>query len=138
MLHALVDAQQPGDAFDVLAVVARRNACDVLRDVDIALCGQCRQQVELLEDETDLLLAHTGASRVGKGSEIDAVDQYPAAIGMREASQNIEQGRFTAAGGADDADKLALLDFEGYSAEGLHIDLADAIDFAYVFCLNHH
>src|SRR5664279_1546334 len=95
MVHALVDAQKPGDAFDVLAVVARLNARDVLRDIDVALCGQCRQQVELLEDEPDLLFAHPGARRVGKGGEIDAVDRHSAAIGVRQTSKNVEPVSYT-------------------------------------------
>ena len=56
---------------------------------------------------------------------------------MREASQDVKQGLLATAGRTDDADKLAFLDFKGYPAQGLHIDFADAIGFAHVFCLNH-
>ena len=74
MVHPLIDSQQPGDALDVLAVVTAMNAGDVARDVDVALRGQRGQQVELLEDESDFLLAYPGACRVRQGSEIDAID----------------------------------------------------------------
>src|SRR3974390_234427 len=136
--HALVDAEQAGDSGDVCGVVIGRGTGDVLRDVDVALRRERGQQVELLEDEADFLLAHARALGVGERGEVDAVDGDATGVGVSESTQDIEKGGLAATGRADDADELALLDLERYSAQGLHIDLADAVGLADVLCLNHH
>ena len=65
--------------------------------------GEPGKDAAFLEDED--------APRIGSVDRL-AFHQHLALRGGEEAADDVEQGRFAAAGGADEADELALLDFE--------------------------
>src|SRR6202007_1422858 len=67
---------------------------------------------------------------------IVAVKNHAAAIGAREAAEEIEERGFPASRGADYADELAFLHGEGDAAKRLHLDLAYVVGLAQVFCFD--
>ena len=83
-------AEQLGDVVEPLAVGAVA-AGDVLRNLDIHARIQRRQQVELLEHETDFALPHAGALGVGEACEVVAINNDAAGIGVRQPAQHVEQ-----------------------------------------------
>ena len=56
----------------------------------------------------------------------------PSRGGVGEAAENVEEGRFSGAGGADDGDELARSDGEVDVAEGGDLEFAGAVGFAEV------
>lgn len=71
-----------------------------------------RQQVERLENETDLLVADAGELVVACLTDIDAVEHDGAGADVVEATEDLHHGRFTTAGGTDDGDVLTGVDVE--------------------------
>src|ERR1019366_8484989 len=120
--QTLVNAQQSRDSIDVFVVATPvALAGNVAGDVDVALRGQGRQQVELLEDEANFRFAHSRARRVRQGCEVCAVDQHPPGVGVGQSAQDVEQRGLSAARRADNADEFPLLDLEENAAQGWHI-----------------
>ena len=72
-------------------------------EADVALHGEPGEDAALLEDED--------AASVGAGDGF-VVDADGSAGGGEEAGHGVEEGRFAAAGGADEADELAVVDGE--------------------------
>ena len=105
-------------------------AGDIERDINIRLRIQGRQQVEFLEDESDLALAQPGALGVGELREIVAVDDDVPGIGASQSSQQVEKRGFAAARRAYDADKFSLLHIKGDTPEGGNINFAHAVGLA--------
>ncbi len=55
-------------------------AGNLARNFNVALGGKRRQQVEFLEDEANLLLAHLRALRIRQLGKIRAVDRHAAEV----------------------------------------------------------
>src|SRR5271157_2679271 len=109
MLEAIVNAQQPSDAVDVGALTSPVTLpCNIAGDGNVAFGGQGREQIELLEDESDLRLAHVCARRIGQGSEVNAVNEYATGVGLRQSAKDVEQRGLTAAGRPYDGYEFAL------------------------------
>ena len=118
------------------AGIAIAVAGDFLRDRDVRARVERGQQVEFLEDESDLALAHAGALGVGERGQIVAVEHDAAAIGLGQSAEKIEESGFSAARRSDDADELALLHAEGDAAQRLDFDFAHVVGLAQVFCFD--
>ena len=101
-------------------------------DFDVAHGGEGGEKVEALEDEADLGAAHFGALGVGEFGEVGAVDEDRAGGGVGEAAEDVEEGGFSGAGGADDGDELAGGDGEVDVAEGGDLEFAGAVGLAEV------
>src|SRR5882724_1714357 len=101
-------------------------------DRDIVARSQIRQQIELLEDEADGTLAHTGALRVGHSREVLIADADLSGRGRRQPADDVEKGRFARAGRADDGEEIARLHLQVHAAERGHIHLAHAVDLAQI------
>ena len=136
MIESLVDTEKPRDAVEMRLVVIAMYAGDVTSNLDIGAGIERRQQVELLEDKTDLALAHAGALGVGKLGEVVAIYDHAAGIRARESAKHVEQSGFTAAGWTYDADELSGFYCERDSTHRLHIDLADAVRLFYILNLD--
>ena len=101
--------------------------------LDVAPCRQRGQQVELLEDEPDLLVAHHGKLGLGHVRDVGAGETVGARGRGVEAADDVHQRRLARARRAGDGDELALVDLEGDTAHGLEGDrsagvaLADAV-----------
>ena len=105
-------------------------AGDIESNINVGLRIQGGQQVELLEDESDLALAQPGAFGVGELREVVAIDDDMAGVGASQATQQIEKRGFAAARRAHDADKLSLLHTKRDTAEGGNINFAHAVGLA--------
>ena len=75
---------------------------DVLEDGSVEEDGVLEDVADLVAKRLDSVVAH-----------VFAVDQDAAGVGVVEARNQADDGRFAAARGADDADELAGLDVEG-------------------------
>ena len=84
-----------GDAFQL------KGQYDVLQDI------QGGDEVEELEDESDILAAEEGAAVLVQGGELDAIQVDGAAIRLVDAADQVEQGALAAAALADDGGDLA-------------------------------
>jgi hypothetical protein len=103
---------------------------DVVGELDIGLRGDSGKQVEALEDETNLGATQAGALRVGEAGEVLALNDERAGCGGGEAAEDVEEGGFAGAGGADDGDELAGVDGEVDVAQGFDLEFAGAVGFA--------
>src|SRR5690606_11293064 len=72
------------------------------RDEDVFEYGELGEQVLLLEDEAERVVAEGGGLFFGKGGDVPVADLDGAGGGAIESAEEIEQGRLPAAGGADD------------------------------------
>ena len=88
------------------------DAIEFERQCGIVEDSQIRQQQEGLEYETDIAAAHAGSGIVIKPSNFPVVQRDGAGIGQIQAGNQIQQGRFAAAGIADNGDIVARQEFE--------------------------
>jgi hypothetical protein len=109
----------------------------MLGDGDIAKSVQCGQEVESLEDETQLVPAQPGTLRIGHGREIVSIHEDPSFGRLRQSSNDVEQSRFTTSRGAHHRDKFARQDIEIYSPQRGNLDFARAISFPEIFSLEY-
>jgi hypothetical protein len=105
---------------------------DVLGDGDIVSRRQGGQQIEALEDEPDRVPPKAGAVSVRHFAEIIAIYQHLAAGGTGQAAQDVEQGGLPAAGGPNHRYEFALINSAIHTSQGLHLDLAEAVNFLQV------
>ena len=99
-------------------------AADGVGDLDVAHGRERGQQVELLKDEADAVLAQPGALGVVERGEVDAVDDHAALGGLREPAEQVEERGLARARRADDGDKLARLDGKRDAAHGGDLEFA--------------
>ena len=90
-----------------LLVLRQVAAGDLPRNFDVASRRQRGQQIELLKHEANLRLAQYGALRIGQLGKIDAINQHASRSRPREPAKDVEERRFSAARGSDNADELA-------------------------------
>ena len=118
MVHARLELnereQLAGALFDSLA----RPSAQVQREADVFERRQRRQQVEELEDESDLVAAHPRQVVVGEAGERLAVDAHTAGGRTVESADEIEERRLARSGGSDDRDHLAARDRDAHIVEG--------------------
>jgi hypothetical protein len=105
---------------------------DVVGYFYVAHGRESGKKVEALEDEADLGAAHFGAFAVGEFGEVGAADKDRAGGRVGETAEDVEQGGFSGAGGADDGDELAWSDGEVDVAEGGNLEFAGSVGFAQV------
>ena len=97
------------------------------RQLDILHRGGAREQIEALENETDLAVADVGQLVAIESGDVGAVEQVTAARRAVEAAEHVHQGRFARAARAHDGDELAALDLQRNAAHRMHIHLAGAV-----------
>ena len=105
-------------------------------DLDIAHGRERGQQVELLEDEADAVLAQPRALGVGERGKVHAVDHHAAFGGLRQPAQQVKERGLARARRADDGDKLARLDGQRNPAHGGDLDSARRVNLGQVFGKN--
>ena len=87
------------------------------RQRDVLQQRQLRQQVEGLEHEADAPAPQRGERVVAKRGEVDAVEQYAAAVGPVEPCHHVEQRRLAGARFTHERDRLASLHRERQPVE---------------------
>ena len=83
---------------------------------------QLREHLQQLKGPAHTQPIEVARAHAGHGA---AVQMHIAAAWLQLAEDAVEQGRFAAAVGADDAEDLALADIEGYAGDG--DDAAEAL-----------
>src|ERR671939_211554 len=114
-MSELDEIEQLARAFvDFLA----RPPAEVQRQADVLEARERRQQIEELEDESNLVAPHSRQLIVGETAERSAVDEDVAGSRAIEAADEIEERRLARAGGPDDRDHLAAWNADGHIAQG--------------------
>src|SRR3569623_3054736 len=87
----------------------RRDAAVHERQRDVLHRGRARQQLEALEHEAELAIAHVRALGIGESLHVLAREPVLPARRRVETAEDVEQRRLARAAGADDRDHLALV-----------------------------
>ncbi len=104
-----------GQSFNRLFLIG--HAVEVLRQHDVLDRGKKRNQVKLLEDESNLFRAHAIQFVRRNAGNVLAVEPDFAGCGAVEAANQIHQRRFTRPGGAHDGKPFALRDVQRDAVE---------------------
>jgi hypothetical protein len=99
------------------------------RQLDVFQGGGAGEEVEVLKYEAEPLVANDSSFVARERGDFFAGQEIAAASRAVEAAEDVHEGRFAGAGGADKGDVLALVDGEGSFAEGFDLDLAQVVDF---------
>src|SRR5574338_581789 len=92
------------------------------RQFHVFIDGQVANQVEALEDEPDLAVAHPRPLGHGKRGDLAAVQRVLAFGAWTDETENRQQRELAAARRAGDGDVLALLDLQVNPGEGVRFD----------------
>src|SRR3984957_10426412 len=125
-----------GKVLQKLLVLRQVATGDLPRNFDIAPRRQGGQQIELLKHEANLRLTQHGALRIGQPGKIHAIDQNASRSRPREPAKDVEERRFSAARGADNADEFTRRHNERDVAKSGDVYLPRSINLADVLCLN--
>src|SRR5947209_8641008 len=106
------------------------------RQLDVLQCRGAREQVEVLKDEAEPLIAQPRPLIDRHGSDLLASEAIAAGGGTVEAAEDIHQRRFSRAGRSDQREILARLDGERHAVQRLDLDLAEVIHLADIGELN--
>src|SRR6202171_757677 len=120
MLGAVVDADALERIHGALAALVAAQAGVEQRQLDVLPDRGPRQEVESLEDEADLLVAHAGQRTSRHLGHVFTVQPVLAAGGRVETAEDVHEGRLAGAGGTDDGDELAAADGHIDPAQRLH------------------
>ena len=103
-------------SLSAVAACSRRSAFfetgELQRQLDIFQRGQHRDQIELLEDEADVLVAPAGDLAVAERAQVLAEDADLAAGGPVHGGDQVQQRGFARARRPHERDELALVDLE--------------------------
>jgi hypothetical protein len=99
--------------------------------LDVFLGRQGRNEIEALEDETDVLAADFCEATLGQLGEICSVEVDAAVCGAVESAEHLEEGGLAAACGALDDEAVAVGDGEVDAGEGVHGFLASGVGLGY-------
>src|ERR1700690_2702889 len=98
MAQAIAESQEIGDHVEAVRIEAV--AVNVLREGDVVVGVEGRQQVEFLKDEADLVTPQQGARRIAHRGEIVAIEQDASSRGLSQPPHYVQERRFAAAGGS--------------------------------------
>src|ERR1700676_5451705 len=110
---------------------------DVLRERDVVVRIERRQQVETLEDKTHLMPPEQSARRIAHCRQIVAVEQHASARSLRQTSHHVQPRGLSATRGAHDRDEIAWKNFDVDAAQRRYFQLSRAIYFPEVFSLEY-
>ena len=87
------------------------------------------QQIEVLEDETDLRVAHHGALLGGQGRDVLPVQPVFSRRGAVQAAEDVHQRALARTAGAHQRDHLATLNLERNALEDRNLQFAALVGF---------
>jgi hypothetical protein len=99
------------------------------RYLDVVVDIEIRNEIEGLEDESDLLVAQARALVVVEAAHIDAIELVFPAAELLEESRDGEKRGLAGARGAGNRDELTLLDLDGEIAQRIGLDHFGAVRF---------
>ena len=97
------------------------------RQLDIFESGRAGQQIEVLKDEPDLVIANVRQLIAIERGNIGFIKHVSAGCRPIETTENIHECRFAGTARAHQRDKFAALDFERDAAHRVHFHLAGAV-----------
>ena len=97
------------------------------RQLDVVERRGARQQVETLEDEADLAVAHDRELIAGHPRDIFAVEDVTAARRAIETAEDVHERRLAGSRRARDRHELALLDVHVGAAQRTDCHFADGV-----------
>src|SRR5688572_740371 len=109
--------------------VGRAHAAVSQRQFNVFVNVEIADQVEALEDKTDLAIAY--ARTFGKGKVLDrvAIEDVLAVRRRVQQAEDRKKGRFAASGGTGNGNILTLFDIEVNTSERVRLDLVGFEDF---------
>ncbi len=132
-LGQMLGAMGHADALERLGhaclALARAHPAIGQRQLDVLVDGQVADEVEALEDETDLAIADPRALGEREVRDLAALERIAAVRRRVEQPENREQRRFAAAGGAGDGDIFAAANVEVNARERVRFDFVGEKDF---------
>lgn len=133
MLEAATDRKQVAEVVKIVEIQRSFAAADGVGNLNVAHGRERGEQIELLEDESDAMLAQASPLSVVEGGEIDSIDHNAALGGLGEPAEQVKERGLSRAGGTDDGDKLARLNAERDAPHGSHLEAACGINLYQVF-----
>ena len=129
VIAAVVEADELEGLGGALMALLAADAGVEEGELDVGLGSGAGQEVEALEDETDLEAADLGEAVVVECADVGAVKAVEAGGGHVETADDVHEGGFAAAAGAHDGDHFAELDVEVDAAEGANFHVAHFVCF---------
>src|SRR6056297_172274 len=123
-------AESDGVDYVVDPLLVTRFATEHHRQADVLLGGQRRDQVEGLEDETDLGAPELGDLLVVERGEVGVADERGTRRQRVEPGQAVQQRRLAGTRRSHDRAELARLERHGDTVEGVNLGVADAVGLA--------
>src|SRR5438067_1558208 len=135
VVHLVFELEHAKDFAPPLGVAAAVFAAAVyaLGELEVALGGERREEVEALEDEADLAAAYVGAARVRGGREVFVVNHNPPRSRREQPAEEVQHRRLAAARRPHDGDELALLHVQGDAAQRRHVHAPHPVDLRQIF-----
>lgn len=130
--HPVAQADEFEGGFNVLPAFATGQAGEEEREFDVFEGGQYRDEVESLEDETDVVVAPFRELGFGEVGDVDFVDVAVAAGGAVNAGNDMEERAFARAARAHEGDELTGGDVDRDVVEGGDLDFAVAVELGQV------
>src|SRR5207249_10682405 len=109
--------------------VARADTLVKKRQLHVLQRAGARKQVEPLEDEPDLLAAHSRELIARELSDVASVEQIRAARRPVETADEVHEGALAGAGSTHDREELAGSDRERHAAQCAHLNVSHPVDF---------
>src|ERR1700737_3016298 len=130
MMQALLQAQQAHNFIKVVALPSSIRAGDIQRNINVGAGIESWQQIELLEDKSDLAFAQPGALGIRELREVASVKDDVTRVRPSESTQKVKQRGLAAAGRPYHAYELTLLHAKRDTSEGGHFNPAHAVGLA--------
>src|SRR4051794_2587075 len=102
------------------------------RKLHIFQSGSAAEEIEALENETEFAVADVGEPIAVEPGNVGAIKQVTTFRWAIEAAEEIHERRFSRAAGAHDGDEFAFCDIQRDAADGVHLELARAVDLVHV------
>ena len=121
---------------EILQVQRLLAAADGVRDLDVAHGCERGQQVELLKDKADAVLAQPRPLAVRERSKVHAINDHAALCGLREPAQQVKKRGLARARGAHNGHKLPAFHGKRNPAHRGHLDAASRVNLGQIFGKN--
>ena len=95
MLEPPADRQHLTEMVEISPVERLLASADRIGNLDVSHCRERGQQVELLENKADAVLAELGALSIAERGKIDSVNDDAAAGGLGQPAEQVKKCGFT-------------------------------------------
>src|SRR6188474_611822 len=129
MSHFILESQKTQNltpSFGTSAAISRVN---FLCKLQISVCRKCRKKVKTLKYESDLSPSNIGAFCIGNFRKVFPIDKDRSAGRRKQAAEEMQQRRFSAARWAHDRHKLPALYVKRNTPKRRHVKLSDLVSF---------